>query len=396
MRKKVKISVAGIMAAVGMIMGSLSPAEASSVPLVNGEFSYFNYVVPGDGGYYLLCGNLVGYWDGVKEHRARPLCGRPDCGHNNSDCMAYVPILHSRKLFLVKDSLYVVGQAEYDNVTKSEAFPLWKIAKDGSAKEIALYAEEMPLQYTIFKEKFYYSFLKEEDGKTVASVWCQSLNGKDKKEIWKSALQQGEIISMQGIGEELYFQEKGFDKTIDLNDPSLDFEKIQEESNLYAYNPQADSWKTNPLDNKEEGKFTHIRNIYDGNMYYSYDKEGTLTLWSKPVDGEGDPRMVGILPKYPDTADEDYVYAYCRRDTEKQSSGFKIYDHDGKVIQEISFPDMNTNLDVFPLTKEYVFGYMTKYLEEKCITEHAVVLLDKEEMAKGQAEIVPVFETECN
>lgn len=150
------------------------------------------------------------------------------------------------------------------------------------------------------------------------------------------------------------------------------------------------------MDNKEEGKFTHIRNIYDGNMYYSYDKEGILTLWSKPVDGEGDPRMVGILPKYPDTADEDYVYAYCRRDTEKQSSGFKIYDHDGKVIQEISFPDMNTNLDVFPLTKEYVFGYMTKYLEEECITEHAVVLLDKEEIAKGQAEIVPVFETECN
>ena len=41
-----------------------------------------------------------------------------------------------------------------------------------------------------------------------------------------------------------YFQEQGFDKTIDLNDPSLDFEKIQEESNLYAYNPQTDSWKT--------------------------------------------------------------------------------------------------------------------------------------------------------
>lgn len=77
MRRKVKTCIAGIMAAVGMIAGSLSPAEASSAPLVNGEFSYFNYVVPGDGGYYLLCGNLVGYWVGVKEHRALPLCGRP-------------------------------------------------------------------------------------------------------------------------------------------------------------------------------------------------------------------------------------------------------------------------------------------------------------------------------
>ena len=396
MRRKVKTCIAGIMAAVGMIAGSLSLVEASSAPLVNGEFSYFNYVVPGDGGYYLLCGNLVGYWDGVKEHRARPLCGRPDCGHNNSDCMAFVPVFVSRKMFLVEDSLYVVGQAEYDNVTKAGASPLWKIAKDGSAKEAVCYIDKMPLQYTIFKEQLYYAVEEEEDGKTVASVWCQSLNGKDKKEIWKSSLQQSVITPMQGIGEELYFQERGFDKTIDLNDPSLDFEKIQAETNLYAYNPQTDSWKTNPLDNKKEGKFTHIRNIYDGNMYYSYDKEGTLTLWSKPVDGEGDPRMVGILPKYPYTADEDYVYAYCRRDTENQTNGFKIYNYNGEVIQEISFPDMLTKLDVFPLTKEYVFGYMTKYLEEECITEHAIVLLDKEEIAKGQAEIVPVFETECN
>ena len=68
----------------------------------------------------------------------------------------------------------------------------------------------------------------------------------------------------------------------------------------------------------------------------------------------------------------------------------------GRLYRRFHFPIRIEYWTIFPLTKEFVFGYMTKYLEEECITEHAVVLLDREEMAKGQAEIVPVFETECN
>lgn len=137
MKKKTRIYLAGILTAGCMMTGNVSFAVASTVPQVNGEYFSYNYIVSGKDGYFLLCGNLIGYWDGKKEHQALPLCNRPDCSHNTSDCVAYVQILEP-KLFYVDDSLYIFGQRQYNDVTKSEAFPFWKIAADGSSKLVDL------------------------------------------------------------------------------------------------------------------------------------------------------------------------------------------------------------------------------------------------------------------
>ena len=79
---------------------------ASNIPAINCEYGYFNYVVPGEDGYYLLCNGLIGFWDGDIKHKATPLCKRPDCGHDTNECSGRVVGAES-KMFYVDGNLYV-------------------------------------------------------------------------------------------------------------------------------------------------------------------------------------------------------------------------------------------------------------------------------------------------
>ena len=245
--------------------------SASKIPQINCEYGYFNYVVPGEDGYYLLCNGLIGFWDGNMNHKATPLCKRPDCSHNTNECSSYI-YGAKQKMFYVDGYLYLFSLIGGQNsVNKSVKFPFWKVAADGSSKEVALYTSDIPQKYTVFQNKIYYEIQAEdENGKLICRILCQPLEGGEEEQIWKSSLQNGSLGILQGIGEKLYFSEKGLDPSLDTNDPEFDFEKAEYQKNFYAYQPETGELVRNPDFNGKDGSKIVIRNIYDGKLFYSY------------------------------------------------------------------------------------------------------------------------------
>lgn len=375
-----------------LLMGNCAVNNVAAAEEINCEFSYFNYVIPAEDGYYLLCDNLAAYWDGEIGHQAVPLCSDLGCAHNSEDCPAFVYTLWP-KMYYVNDSLYTFGIGEYNEVTKSGAYPFWKIAKDGSSKEVAFKVEQYPQQFTVFQDFVYYeSTVEDENGKQISSIYRNSLDGDDEKLIWTSQLQQSDIYILQGIGDLLYFQEAGFARDIDLKDPQLDFTQLHQEYNLFTYNPKTEALETNPMDSPEDGKFVNIRNIYEGNIYYAREKEErAMYLWRKSADNLGEPEFLGAMPKYPGLADDQYMYTYFRINSEQGTCGLNIYDYEGNLKQEIVLQDMISSMELIPANEEYIFGYMTRQAPDEAKIECTILLLEREKLADGTAELLPLI-----
>lgn len=100
--------------------------STSGLPKLDCEFGYANFAVSGEDGYYFLCGELIVYWDGDINHKAVPLCKRPDCKHNSSECQSYV-MGAQMKMYYVDGNLYLFSHAfGTDPVTKSDTLPYGK------------------------------------------------------------------------------------------------------------------------------------------------------------------------------------------------------------------------------------------------------------------------------
>ena len=92
--------------------------KSAAVPPINCEYGMRNFAVSGDEGYYFFCNNLFIFWDGNPEHAAMPICGRPDCSHDQLKCPAYIGTRQEAKIFYDNGSLYVFsGEKQHDPVT---------------------------------------------------------------------------------------------------------------------------------------------------------------------------------------------------------------------------------------------------------------------------------------
>lgn len=368
--------------------------SANKVPQINCEYGYSNFAVSGEDGYYFLCKGRISYWDGNIDHKAVPLCKRPDCKHNSNEC--YSCIMGAQyKMFYVDGYLYVFDLfASQDPVTKSQAFPLWKVAADGTSKEKVLYASEQPADYTIFKDKVYYELrTPNAEGKTVGRILCQPLEGGEETLVWESSLQNGIISTLQGIGDELYFYEDGIAMSIDMNAPDFDIDEAEVEYNLYVYEPETKELIKNPDFQGKDGSKIKIRNIYDGKVYYSYWDNKKNEMWCKPVEGDGEEECLGSMPPYVNIMDSEYAYAYWRRDAEKGISYVKAYDHEGNLLQEIRMPHMDDMLEWIPATEEYIFAYyLGPISEDGSHQDIAIVLLERSKLAEGKAELIWLFQ----
>lgn len=366
--------------------------RGEEVAQINCETDFKNYVVSGKDGYYLFCNGLIARWDGDVNHTAVPLCSRPNCSHDSEACFSFVQTLE-KKIFYIDENIYIFGYPNISSVTKEAKCPLWKISADGSGKEIVLYASDWPSIYTIFQDDVYYGLQKEdENGKSVCCVARQPLSGGEETLVWTSDLQAGSFTILQGIGDRLYLQECGVDRSMDMDDPDLDFDQLDWKYNLYTYQPGTDQWEKNPIVN-ENGSVLTINNVFAGRLYYSLGKGETENqLYSIPVDGNGEAAALGKLPKYACKTDTEYVYTYWRRDLENGTSGVKVYDYDRNLKQEIQMAQMDDNLEWIPATEQYVFGYYeTGQVNENGQAECAVVLLEREKFADGTAEMIPLI-----
>lgn len=368
------------------------------------ENGYDNFVVPGDDGYYLLCQNLISYWDGNLEHQASPICNRPHCAHDALDCPAVVYVGIANKMFYVDGSLYLFGMfPESDSVTGSNGYPLWKVAADGSTKEIAFSTKEMPCQYTIFQDVVYYEFRTEdEEGKNVCSVWKQPLSGGEEEKLWETQLQECGVYRLQPSGGVIYFEESGIDRKVDLKDPSLVFEELEVEENAYTYDAATGKLESVPLVDEKENKRIVMRNVYQGVQYYSYyQKEEEQPwksggeLWAKVLDEEGEAACLGIYMPYASTVDCAYIYAEWRTEDQKRI-GLKVYDFAGDEIFEILLGE-DTWSEWIPANEQYVFGYLEKLVDkEQGQVAHSIVVLQRDKIADGTAQMIPLVTVEPN
>lgn len=377
--------------------GTGQTGKDTDMPAINCETGKWNYVVSADGGYYLMSNGLFAFWDGDLKHKATTICSRPGCDHELPKCPAHIPVGSDRKkMFYVDGSLYVfAGWKERHPVTQAVGYPLWKVATDGSSKEMALVVRECPEIYTIFQNVVYYESREEdEDGKTICSVWSIPLAGGEEEQIFQSGYQAGGLYMLQGIGDILYFKEYGMDLSLDLTDPEIDLGSLEEMENLYAYNPKTGELERNPLPVKE-GWSPILRNIYEGRLYYTLWKDQYENeMWSRPIDGEGEAVLLGHMPIYVNAADSDYMYTTWMDNEEKNINELIIYDYEGNVKQEIQLGPSD-HLDLVPANENYVFGYYVETTsEEEGTYEDAVVLLEREKIADGTAEMITLFRNE--
>ncbi len=368
--------------------------KSAAVPPINCEYGMRNFAVSGDEGYYFFCNNLFIFWDGNPEHAAMPICDSPDCSHDQSKCPAYIGTMQEAKIFYDNGSLYVFsGEKQHDPVTQEVGYPLWKVAADGSSKEIAMVAKEDPYSYTVFKGVVYYEIQTEdENGKVVCSIQSWPLDGGEEKEIFHSQYQNGALIMIQGIGDLLYFKEGGIDMSIDLEDPELDLENLDLNQVLYAYNPKTEELISNPM-NEKEGWTTIIRNVFNEKIYYTFWKsEEENTMWSKEIDGDEEPAQIGTEIFYVRAADPDYMYTTWMKNETDGTHEVKILDHDANVKQVISMRSID-RLDIVPATEEYVFGYFVKMTsEEEGHVSASIVLLERDKIAEGKAEMITLYQ----
>ncbi len=371
------------------------PGSAHKVPSINCEYAFYNFAVSGEDGYYLLCGNLLGYWDGDLEHLASPLCKRPDCLHDTDECSARVPGGFD-KLFYVDGFLYVFGSIGHqDPVTKSEVFPLWKFAADGSSREQVLFASELPQIYTVFQDKVYYGAYREnEEGKQVYSLFCQPLQGGKEVRLWESELQNGGVGMLQGAGEILYFDESGVDLSIDTSDPDYDFSEAEWQYNFWQYVPETGELRKNPEFNGKEGNKVVIRNVYQDKLYYSYGDNGKKELWCQSLEGEKTDTFLGDATGVT-AVDSEFTYTHYLRKRGKDEGRLEIYDYERNLLQEFRFQNWEEDLVLLPGTEEYLFGYYQGQITDGGRKwDRAIVIVERSKLLEGKAELRRIFENE--
>lgn len=398
MKKRKSMLLISVLAAVGFLCscGADKPKASEVVPQINCESGYSNFAVSGEEEYYFLCRNSVACWDGNPEHQALPLCKRPDCSHDSSECVSFV-MGASTKLFYVDGNLYLFSDFSHqDPETKSEVFPLWKIAADGSSKERVLFASDLPQMYTVFQDMVYYETLTErEDGKVICRVLYQPLEGGEEKVLWESDLQGGGPGVLQGIGDKLYFSESGIDMSLDTNDPEFDMEQVETYNNFYIYDPGTGELTKNPEFNGANGREIVIRNVYDDKIFYSVWDNVKNELWYQPIDGEGEAVCLGSGKPNTNRADLDFCYTNCRWDEEQGKGVVKAYDHEGNLVQEIWMPHMEESLTWVPANEDWIFGHFIGLInEDGSKWDQAIVLIERSKLAEGKAEMIRLFSTE--
>lgn len=377
--------------------------SASKVEPINCEYTYMNYAVSGDDGYYFLCGGLIAFWDGDPEHEAVPLCSSPGCKHRSDDCPGRISTSAPGKIFYVDGWIYAFSQWwQEDPVTKEVSYPMWRLAADGSSKEKVFYVEGELRRYTIYEGMVYYQ-IEEEDEKErhICSIWSIPLKGGEAKMIWKSNLQYGNIGVLQGFGGKIYFDEDGVDMSLDMNDPDLDFEKLDWEYYTYAYDPKKDELETDVLKGENELlRHASIRSNFNGNLMYvlcNYEDVSQNELWYKPEDEGAAPVYLGkqMTGKGADrdvisVADLDYRYLEWRN-PETETCGLKVYDHENNLVYEMQEESYERWTHWIPGSEKYVFGYCVKQLEDEAWVETTILVLERDKLADGTARIIPLI-----
>ena len=79
------------------------------------------FITPADGGYYFLAGNYLCFLDG-ETLDAVPVCNRPDCRHNDTDCNAYFDVGWMPFIQAYEGDLFISTQTSTNGEMSAELY----------------------------------------------------------------------------------------------------------------------------------------------------------------------------------------------------------------------------------------------------------------------------------
>ena len=196
---------------------------------IAGEDSCNNYLlsgitpimVPDKDGYYYINDYMLLYYD-KNADKSVYVCSKPDCKHDksyNSDCYANLYYCDER-IYNYKDNLYIIeGQSDLKMGTSGKS--LTRLSLDASERE-TLYsflhvADGVGYSYAscIHRGYFYYSVTNRDSSKkATAKIYRRALEKDAPEELfYESEENYGvEIGCLKGYGNDIYFDEIGFQK----------------------------------------------------------------------------------------------------------------------------------------------------------------------------------------
>ena len=88
------------------------------------------------------------------------------------------------------------------------------------------------------------------------------------------------------------------------------------------------------------------------------------------------------------------MYSLWMMDVKQETNGMKAYDHEGNLLQEFQLPHMGDSIEWIPATEEYIFGYYRGATGENGRLDAAIILIERDKLAEGKAEMIRLLERE--
>ncbi len=280
-------------------------------------------VTSSENGYYLWGPGqgLMMFYDPAAG-RLIPLCNRPDCLHNNSECNAFFNAFRSdgdqyarSYVQFYEGNLYVIALDEEDYVN------LYKVSPDGSSceKYMQLYradlsrvtdgdsvSTEFRSPYVCIHRGYVYFIINDEKQFKIRRI---KLGTSDVEIIYEQPGERGNIYRMEAYGDYLFFQAGNF----------INEEYVEIEGGIYAYNIETGSIQLV----KKDAIRTYI--IADGVIYYSRD----MDIYAFSLDSQEDNIVIKGAADMDDfSADESYIYIL-------KEEALNVYNHKGELINQV-------------------------------------------------------------
>ena len=283
--------------------------------------------------------DFIWYWD-TKSSACIPLCDRPDCSHDSTDCNAYLGWASPSTIQMVEGKLYIWAGA-------SPSF-LYRVNIDGSGREIVITAPEQgqPLESFIIGDDVYLLQYKGQNvyGNDVVSLLQLSLTDSYPAKII-SDMKMDDGWSIHTFGDVKWLENSLFYSCVSV---SSDLQMTR--TYLFRYDPVGDK---SDLILQEDHALTFT--AVDGNL---------ITCWSDTEDCETVVRSLEtgeVIRTVPIQgglrSDEKYIYL---NDIGFGVTGkYDVYDHDFHLIDTFSF-ETTTNTEVLAsciARGDFVFYY---------------------------------------
>ncbi len=314
------------------------------------------YYYWGDVGYLMFCDKTSGV--------SVPLCNRPDCEHNTSDCNAYFEVDYASDRYVVSMLMYYDGAVYIQGFDDQGYVNLYKVAADGSSREkcMSLFKvdtedlEDFYRSLNICIHRGYVYYIDNDE--SMPALRRMKLGSSSTEVIFQTSGERPNLYRIQAYGDYVFFQGGNFtdDTYLEMN------------GGIWAYNTLTNEVKL--VKDDAISSFSIVDNI----IYYATETGVSAYSLETRQDTE-----IAESEAYPLMfADERYLYIYT---VGGAGLTLSVYTREGEKVCTIS--DSNI-YNFYNGNSEYLFGKWC-ITEENGSIETGVARLLIDDIAGGNA-----------